>query len=161
MFNSKVFNQISFFLGNRIKVNSLETGAIKNGGATKLNDGIYSNIESDNFIRVNKNSNTLSVFIPSTLSADQNINNSKYIEKYYNIIEKAYNDTITVLKTKGSWYSEDMDKVIIEDITVLTVNIKEVTQNDVNFFLNLGLQVKNEMSQEAVSITINNSLCLV
>lgn len=159
--NSKLFDQISFFLSGITKVENLNVGAVQFGGATALHDGIYSNIQKDNFITINKSNNQLSVFIPSTISADKQVNNSYFIKKYYDIIEANYNGTITALKTNGSWYSEDMNKVIIENITILSLNIKNVTQKDITFFLELGKQVKREMSQEAVSVTINTCLALV
>lgn len=161
LINSNLFNQISFFLSSRVKVESLEVGATSHGGATQLKSGIYSNIQESNFITIDEIDNTLSVFIPSTITADQKINPAQFVKKYYNIIEAHYNQTITILKTKGAWYSEDMRKVIKEDITILTLNKREVSENDIQFFLNLGLQVKKDMTQEAVSVTINNSLCLV
>jgi hypothetical protein len=159
--NSNLFNQISFFLGGSKEVKSLKEGSKLYGGATKRNDKVYSNVESDNFITINDTKNTLSIFIPSTLNADSKVNNEEYVTKYHNIIKTQYNTKIAVEDTKGGWYSEDLDKVIVEDITILEIKLEEVTQQDISFFLNLGLLVKQDMSQEAVSVNINSSLCLV
>ena len=162
LLNSKLFNQISFFLSNRTLVESLETGSKLYGGATKIENTIYSNIEGDNNLIVNKNQNTVSLFIPSTVSADSEINNSEYVEKYSNYIQNHFtNADIEIHNTKGAWYSDDMQKTIIEDITIIEVVTNELSQSDINYMLNLGLSVKNEMSQEAVSICVNDSLCLV
>jgi hypothetical protein len=162
LLNSKIFNQISFFLSNKTLVSSLDEGAKKFGGATKIENTIYSNIEGDNNIKVNDNKNTISLFVPSTVSADSEINNSEYVEKYYNYIKNHFNNgKIVIRNTKGAWYSDDMQKTIIEDITIIEVITNELTQSDINYMLNLGLSVKEDMSQEAVSVTVNNSLCLV
>lgn len=162
LLNSKLFNQISYFMGGSKEVKSLESGARENGGATQFKNGIVSNIETGNFINISEKMNTLRLFIPSTLKVNDEINNAEYVKKFYNMIESKYeNNTITVLPTKGSWYSETIDKVVIEKITIIELNINKVTESDINFFLDLGLQVKEMMSQDAVSVMINNSLCLV
>lgn len=159
--NINKFKEVFFFLAGKREVESLESGSRKFGGATKFNNGIFSNFETDNYININKDNNTLSLFIPSTVNADTKINNKEMVKKFYNRIENKYNNTITIFDTKGSWFSEDMNKVIIENITILTLNTNKITENDIKFFINLGLQVKKEMRQEAVSVVVNGALCLV
>ena len=162
LLNSKLFNQISFFLSNKTLVNSLDEGAKKFGGATKIEDKIYSNIEGDNNIKVNNDKNIISLFIPSTIDADSSVDNTEYVTKYYKYIKNHFNNAKIITRdTNGAWYSDDMQKTIIEDITIIEVVTNELSQSDINYMLNLGLSVKNEMSQEAVSVTVNNSLCLV
>ena len=161
--NSKLFKEISFFLGGSKVVNNLEVGAIENGGATLMGNGqVISNIEKDNFISINKNNNILRLFIPSTLDVNNSVDNIEFVEKYYNLIESMYpNKTITITNTRGSWFSDTTNSVVIEDITILELNIKEVKENDIRIFLNLGLQVKEDMKQDAVSVMCNDALCLV
>ena len=161
--NSKLFKEISFFMGGYKVVNSLESGAIENGGATLMSNGqVISNIEKDNFISINKNNNVLRLFIPSTLDVNNSVDNIEFVEKYYNLIESIYpNKTITITNTKGSWYSDTTNSVVIEDITILELNIKELRESDIRIFLSLGLQVKEDMKQDAVSVMCNDALCLV
>lgn len=162
LLNSKLFNQISFFLSNKTLVSSLEEGAKKYGGATQIENKIYSNIEGDNNIKINKDQNTISLFIPSTMDADDSIDNMEFVTKYFNYIQNHFNNADIVLhNTHGAWYSDDMQKTIIEDITIIEVVTNKLTQSDINYMLNLGLSVKEDMKQEAVSVTVNNSLCLV
>lgn len=162
LLNSKLFNQISFFLSNKTLVNSLDEGAKKFGGATKIEDTIYSNIEGDNNIKVNEDQNIISLFIPSTIDADSSVDNTEYVTKYYKYIKNHFNNAKIITRdTHGAWYSDDMQKTIIEDITIIEVVTNKLNQSDINYMLNLGLAVKEDMSQEAVSVTINNSLCLV
>jgi hypothetical protein len=158
--NSNLFN-FNFFLSGKKQVDSLEEGAKKYGGATRFKDAIYSNYEKDEYIKVNDINNTISILIPSTVDVNNNINNKKYVIKYNSIIKNQYNNSNTIYyKTKGSWYSEDLDTVIIEDITVITINLKKVTIKDILFFKALALQVKRDMKQEGVSIIINDALCI-
>ena len=162
MINSKNFN-FSFFMSDRKKVNSLEAGAIENGGATKFDDAIYSNIEGNNFIELKENNNQISIFIPSTMDINNKIDNKYYIKKSINYLEKYYNITnnLKYYKTIGSWFSDSLNKVIIEDITIITLQLIELNENDINIFITLANMIKSEMNQEAVSIAINESLAII
>ena len=161
MINSKKFN-FSFFMSDRKKVDSLQTGAIENGGATKFDDAIYSNIEGNNFIEL-KNNNEISIFIPSTMDINNKIDNKYYIKKSVNYLEKYYNITnnLKYYKTSGSWYSDSLNKVIIEDITIITLQLIKLNETDINIFVSLANMIKKEMNQEGVSIAINKSLAII
>lgn len=161
MIDSKKFN-FSFFLSRKTKVKSLKEGALKFGGATKFEHGIYSNIPGDNFIHTNNQNNQISIFIPSTTNINQKVDNKKYIEHSLNYLERFYDITrINHYNTKGSWYSEDKKQVIEEDITIMTVNTAELTEVDISIFVELANWIKKEMAQEGVSISINTSLAIV
>lgn len=160
MIDSKKFN-FSFFLSGITKVKNLTEGALRFGGATEYDNGTYSNIPGDNFIHIQKN-NQISVFIPSTTNCNIKTDNKKYIEHSLNYLERFYSIAqINYYNTKGSWYSEDKNEVIEEDITIMTVNTKELTEVDINIFIELANWIKREMSQEGVSIAINSSLAIV
>ena len=80
-----------FYLGGCIKVANLSTGAKLYGGATKFEDGVYSNVETDNFIKVYRNKpNRLSVIVPSTLDVNQHIDNSRYVTTYFGDLAARY-----------------------------------------------------------------------
>lgn len=159
--NSKQFN-FNFFLSSIKEVLSLETGAIENGGATKINNKTYSNIQENDFIIINEKSNTLAIYIPSTLDTDTQTDNTKYINYSINFIQNRYkNNQIAFEATQGSWYSEDMGKVVYDDITIVSISLNTVTTADINNFKILAQYIKSEMSQEGVSILINNSLAII
>lgn len=158
--NSKQFN-FNFFLSDRKKVESLETGAIANGGATKFDDNIYSNIQKSEYIRLTDDNN-ISIFIPSTMDVDKNTDNSEQTTYSINYLKRFYSmDNITFYKSQGSWYSEDLKKVVYDDITLINVNIKNATITDINIFINLANYIKKAMNQEGVSVSINNSLAII
>lgn len=160
LLNSKNFNQINFFLANKREVNSLEEGAKLYGGATLLDNKIYSNYEDDDYIKILESNNTISIIIPSTLDADTEIDNVEYVSKYLSILNKEYKN-ITVYDSVGSWYSDDLNKVIIEKNTIITINSNNLTAEDINKMLNLGILIRDDMRQEAVSVLVNDSLCIV
>jgi hypothetical protein len=160
MIDSKKFN-FSFFLSSITKVKDLTEGALKFGGATEYDNGTYSNIPGDNFIHIQKN-NQISIFIPSTKNCNIKTNNEKYIQYSLNYLQRFYDITkINHYNTKGSWYSEDKKDVIEEDITIITVNTAELSEIDINIFVELANWIKKELSQEGVSIAINSSLAIV
>ena len=160
LLNSKKFKQISFFLANRKEVNSLEEGAKLYGGATLLDGRFYSNYEDGSYIKLLEGKNSISIVIPSTLDADVEIDNSEYVTKYLSILNKEY-EKITVSNSVGSWYSDDLNKVIIEKNTIITINSKNLSAEDINSMLNLAILIREDMKQEAVSVLVNNSLCIV
>ena len=161
MIDSKKFN-FSFFLSGITKVKSLKEGALEHGGATEFDSGIYSNIPGDNFIHTQKDKNQISIFIPSTKNINIKTDNKKYIEYSLNYLQRFYDITkINHYNTKGSWYSEDKNEVIEENITIMTVNTKELAEVDIKIFVELANWIKREMSQEGVSIAINSSLAIV
>jgi hypothetical protein len=157
--NSSLF-PFSFFLSSRVKVNSLQAGAKKYGGATQFKNAIYSNVAGDNNIKINKTNNIISIFIPSTININQKIDNSEFVQYSENYLMRFFGNTYTY-NSKGSWYSDELKKVIIENIAIIQVTLNKVTEQDINIFINLAKHIKQEMRQEGVSITINNSLAIV
>lgn len=160
--NSNKFN-FQFFLSGNKKVESLEAGAINHGGATKFDDGVYSNIEGSNFIELKKSDNEISIFIPSTINTNYKTDNQTYINKSINYLERFYSITnnLKYYKTSGSWYSDDLQKVIIEDITIITLKLNKLTESDIQIFSDLANIIKVDMNQEGVSIAINTSLAII
>ena len=82
------------------------------------------------------------------------------MKNYSNILAEKYGK-IQTEKSVGSWYSDNLDKIIVEENCIITATIEGATEEDINFILNLGLKVKEDMRQEAVSTFINDSLCIV
>lgn len=161
MLNSNMFN-FQFFLGGSTIVDSLVEGAKKFGGATALNGKIVSNIETDEFIKVDEKNNTVSVYVPSTVDVENSVDNTEYVMHVVSMIGKNYGlETLEFYQAKGSWYSDDMQKVVIENITVVTVNIPSLCENDVENFIEIAEYVKKSMSQEGVSLSFNGCLAIV
>ena len=154
---------IEFFLGGIEKVDNLEIGARKNGGATLFKDGVFSNYDNGkNNIIIDSKKNTISIIIPSTIDADKEINNKKYVEYYSSIIKNyAKFKNVFFYNSCGSWFSDNLNKVIIEKNTIITIEVDDLTSKDIMFMINLGKIVKKDMTQEAISVIVNNALCLV
>ena len=128
--NANNFKEISFFLSNRKEVNSLKA-AKEYGGVTKFNGKFYSNYEKDNNITLKDGVNELSVIVPSTIDADTPIDNTEYVEKYLLILSQKYNG-IKIEKSIGSWYSDDLNKIIVENNCIITVSIEQAEVKDIH-----------------------------
>ena len=154
---------VEFFLGGIEKVDSLEVGAQKNGGATLFKEGVFSNYDNgENNIIIDSKKNTMSIIIPSTINVDKEIDNKEYVEYYSNIIKNyAKFKNVFFYNSIGSWYSDDLNKVIIEKNTIITIEVDDLTSKDIMFMINLGKIIKKDMTQEAISVIVNNALCLV
>ena len=159
--NSKKFN-FQFFLSDNKKVASLEDGARLYGGATKFDNGIFSNIEGSEYIKINENKNSISLFVPSTVNVSNYVNSSYYVNYCYNKIKSLYNNNnIKYYDTIGSWYSDDLQKVVIENITIITLELNTITEADIYNFIQFANWIKKEMQQEGVSIAINAALAII
>lgn len=161
LLNSKQFN-FNFFLSNRTKVQSLESGAKQYHGATAYNDAIYSNIEGTDYIEVNETNNTLAVFIPSTINVNEQIDNKYYIAEVIKMIRSLYSDMeTTYYNTSGSWLDDNTNTIIYDNITIVSINLQTVTEADITNMVNIANWIKYNMQQQGVSININNSLAII
>ena len=163
LINNNKFNQITFFLSGNVEVKDLRTGAIMHGGATEFNGIPYSNVEGSSYFTVNEaEENIIRILIPTTINVDQQINNKQFVDKYLSMVKNSYNfKDIKTYNTVGSWYSEDLQKIVYDYSTVIEISMKKIDEHIINYFLNLGLKIKSDMTQEAVSVFINKSLAIV
>ena len=163
LINNNKFNQITFFLSGLIEVKDLRTGAVLHGGATLFNGKSFSNVQGSSYFTVNEtDNNIIRVLVPTTVNVDQQINNKSFVDKYLSVILNNYKfKDIKTYETTGSWYSEELQKVVYDNSTVIEVNLKKIDENIISYFLNLGLQIKKDMTQEGVSVFVNKSLAIV
>jgi hypothetical protein len=163
--NSKLF-PFSFFLSDKKEVENMEESAKMYGGCTKnlYTDEMYSNVANSEYIKVNENMNTISLFIPDTINVSEKANKTligKIIQYCANRIQNKYQDIPMVENALGTWYSTDKQEVVIDNIILLSTHIDKLTIIDITYFVSLAKYIKQEMKQEGVSISVNDSLCIV
>ena len=148
----------SFILSSRRIVESLEAGAIAYGGATQVNNFIFSNIDNGLPIEM-RELNTYGIIVPTTINVNETIDNTEYlqyVERKLNIIED-----IETYASSGSWYSEDLKEVIIENNNIVTF-ITDMDPSVVLQYMRLvALNLKDMMAQEGISILVNDGLVIV
>jgi hypothetical protein len=163
LINSKEFN-FQFFLSGSTQVESLEQGAKCFGGATLQKDGtIVSNVEGNDFIAVNDSKNVISLFVPSTANVNEKTDNTHVLNLLIDFLQPTFkNESISYFNTKGSWFSSELNTTVVENITIIQVEFtSEVTSGIIALFVRLAGYVKKELSQEGVSISINDSLAII
>jgi len=166
--NSKVFN-FSFFLSNKVKVNNLEQAAKEHGGATHNldTDEKYSNVEGNEFIKVYQNEmnvNTISLFIPDTVNVNGQASKEQIKKVFSYVVQKIFKKYQTEPRFEnalGTWYSDELQTVVYDNIILVNTFLEDVTEADINFFVSLAKYIKKEMRQEAVSLNINSALALI
>lgn len=149
----------SFILDSRVPVDSLEDGAKTYGGATQLGVYTYSNIDSGQPIELNEECNIYGIIVPSTINVNEVIDNEEYVQ-YVNRKMSIIANT-EVYAGAGSWYSSDLNEVIVENNNIVTM-ITDMEPSIVLQYMRLiALNLKDMMSQEGVSIIVNDGLVIV
>ena len=153
----KLFGENTFYLANRIQVESLEDGAIEYGGATLIDGKIYSNVEESEELKLNMK-NTVGILVPSTIEVNTKIDNKKYVEEVENTI-KDFGKTINKFDSKGSWYS-DTEGVVVEENTIVTFE-SNGNPFDMQLLKYLAKKLKYDMKQEAITIILNDGIAII
>ena len=153
----KLFGENTFYLANRIQVESLEDGAVQYGGATLIDGKIYSNIEESEELKLNMK-NTVGILVPTTIEVNTIIDNKKYVEDVENTI-KDFGKTINKFDSKGSWYS-DTEGVVIEENTIVTFE-SNGNPFDMQLLKYLAKKLKYDMKQEAITIILNDGIAII
>ena len=153
----KIFGENTFYLANRIQVESLEDGAVQYGGATLIDGKIYSNVEESEELKLNMK-NTVGILVPTTIEVNTIIDNKKYVEDVENTI-KDFGKTINKFDSKGSWYS-DTEGVVIEENTIVTFE-SNGNPFDMQLLKYLAEKLKTDMKQEAITIILNDGIAII
>ena len=153
----KIFGENTFYLANRIQVESLEDGAVQYGGATLIDGKIYSNVEESEELKLNMK-NTVGILVPTTIEVNTIIDNKKYVEDVENTI-KDFGKTINKFDSKGSWYS-DTEGVVIEENTIVTFE-SNGNPFDLQLLKYLAEKLKTDMKQEAITIILNDGIAII
>lgn len=153
----KLFGENTFYLANRIQVESLEDGAVQYGGATLIDGKIYSNIEESEKLKLNMK-NTVGILVPTTIDVNVKVDNKKYVEEVENTI-KDFGKTINKFDSKGSWYS-DTEGVVVEENTIVTFE-SNGNPFDLKLLKYLAEKLKIDMNQEAITIILNDGIAII
>ena len=149
----------SFILDSRTPVDNLEEGARLHGGATQVGFYTYSNIDNGQPIELYEEGNIYGIIVPSTINVNETIDNEEFVQ-YVNRKMSIIDDT-EVYAGAGSWYSSDLNEVIVENNNIVTM-ISDMEPSVVLQYMRLiALNLKDMMAQEGVSIIINDGLVIV
>lgn len=155
LFNMNTIFEGTFNLSKKRIVNTLEEGAKLYGGATKMNGTIYSNYDNTDIFELNDNMNRLGVIVPGTLDVDSKIDNSKFKNQVIKMLEGKLVEDVAV---EGAWTMENGD-VVIENNNMLLFDSTNIIE-DLELLKGIAEYLKVAMSQEAISIVVNEGLVI-
>ena len=146
-----------YYLANNKTINKEDIDV----GATLFDGEWITNLTESSEINVQKR-NKISIYVPSTI--DVNKVNSNFENLTQNTIDKLKKDFDTDVQrynTQGAWKSED-GNIVYEDINILTIEETEDNfENTLSYFIQLAKQFKKDLSQEGISIGINEGLLII
>ena len=155
LFNMNTIFEGTFNLSKKRIVNTLEEGAKLYGGATKMNGTIYSNYDNTDIFELNDNMNRLGVIVPGTLDVDSKIDNSKFKNQVIKMLEGKLVEDVEV---EGAWTMEN-GNVVIENNNMLLFDSTNIVE-DLELLKGIAEYLKVAMSQEAISIIVNEGLVI-
>lgn len=102
----------------------------------------------------------IKVYIPSTFSVDQTINNDKLISDTLKLFSGWFGGA-TSYDAKGAWLSSVKGLVVEKIVIVESYATKEQIDENLEAVLKHALKIKHDLKQEAVSLEYDNELYLV
>ena len=105
-------------------------------------------------------SSNVKIYVPSTVDVDQSADNSAMVEHVERTLAGFFGGATASLAL-GSWVANN-NELVMEKVTIVQSYCTEAQLNDhIEAVVHLALHVKHTMSQEAVSLEVNNKLYLV
>ena len=146
-----------YYLANNKTINKEDIDV----GATLFDDEWKTNYTEATEINVQKN-NKISIYVPSTIDVNKvNPNFENLTKDTIKKLQENFNKNVKRYSTQGAWKSED-GNIVYEDINVLTIEeTEENFENTLNYFISLAKQFKKDLSQEGISIEINEGLLII
>ena len=146
-----------YYLANNKTINKEDIDV----GATLFDGEWKTNHTESSEINVQKN-NKISIYVPSTIDVNKvNENFENLTQDTIKKLQENFNKNVQRYNTQGAWKSED-GNIVYEDINILTIEeIEENFENTLNYFISLANQFKKDLSQEGISIGINNGLLII
>ena len=145
-----------FYLNNKKVIEESEIDA----GATMFEGQWVTNYQESDTIEIKEN-NELSIYVPSTIDVDKINEQFELLTKNtINMLQKEFNTNVKRIDTKGAWKSEQ--GLVFEDINILSINASyEKFESILEYFINLAEKFKKDLSQEGISIGINDGLMII
>ena len=106
--------------------------------------------------------NKISIYVPSTIDVNKvNPNFENLTQDTIKKLQENFNKNVQRYNTQGAWKAED-GNIVYEDINILTIDATEENfEGTLRYFVQLAKQFKKDLSQEGISIGINNGLLII
>ena len=146
-----------YYLANNKTINKEDIDV----GATLFDGKWKTNHTEATEINVQK-SNKISIYVPSTIDVNKvNSNFENLTQDTIKKLQENFNKNVQRYSTQGAWKSED-GNVVYENINILTIEETEDNfESSLSYFIQLAKQFKKDLSQEGISIGVNNGLLII
>ena len=146
-----------YYLANNKTINKKDIDV----GATWYDGKWITNHTEASEINVQKR-NKISIYVPSTIDVNKvNPNFENLTKDTIKKLQENFNKNVQRYNTQGAWKSEN-GEIVYEDINILTIEETEDNfENTLSYFIQLANQFKNDLSQEGISIGINEGLLII
>jgi hypothetical protein len=154
----KKFNASNYYyLANNKTINKEDI----NVGATLFDGKWITNYTEASEINVEKY-NKISIYVPSTINVNKvNPDFENLTQDTIKKLQENFNTDVQRYNTQGAWKAED-GEIVYENINILTIGTTEENfESTLNYFISLAEQFKKDLSQEGISIGINNGLLII
>lgn len=109
-----------------------------------------------------ENCQRVCIYIPSTIDVDKTIDNSLYVKNIQIELVSLFGGATTINNCVGSWYSNDLNKAVNENVTmVYSFTDLKTLENNVKKVWDIAYKLCKLMRQECISLEINGKLYFV
>ena len=103
----------------------------------------------------------ISIYVPSTIDVNKTIDNSTYVHNIQVELCRLFGGA-TSQNVVGSWYSNDLNKVITENVTIVYSNTDlQNLEKHISDVWKIAYKLCKSMQQECISLEINGKLYFV
>ncbi|MCB0034495.1 MAG: cyclic nucleotide-binding domain-containing protein [Anaerolineales bacterium] len=104
--------------------------------------------------------NQVSLFIPTTVDVDKEIDTSRYVQNALAFLGELFGGA-TSSEAQGVWNSDEVGLVAERVFIVRSYATKSALDKHLPHILNYVEQIKDELSQEAMAVEVNQKLMLI
>ncbi len=107
-----------------------------------------------------KLSNSIKIYVPSTINVDKEYYSSVYVERTLAFLSSKFGGS-TSTNALGAWVTEN-GSLVKEKVTIVLSYCDPVgLEEHIESIYEFCLQIKKDLSQEAIALEINNELYLI
>lgn len=107
-----------------------------------------------------KLSASVRVLIPSTISINQDFDNSKEVDSALTLFSQAFGGATSFLAV-GAWQSQNLGLIKEKVVAVESFCNQEQLETKVDLIIDFCEELKKRLDQEAISLFINNELYFI
>ena len=102
-------------------------------------------------------SNKVTVYIPATVNINQEIDNTKYVEKAATLLSDLFGGA-TATEAVGFWTSPTMGLVKERTTMVFAYADQDALRTGIDQVIDFALNLKTELAQDSVAVEVNGEM---